>query len=117
MCQEEKTNGKLAIPLGAATERASMYTGVSQSSIFKFQKNDSESQEERMPCTDRVDLDDFDIGVVRRTFHDLIVRNHIVTTVFTLKVLVYFVYFQFCVSDPSAKIVILSRIPNVDISS
>ena len=76
--------------------------------------NDLESQEERMPCTDRVDLDDLDMGVVRRTFHDLIVQNHIVTTVFTLKVLVYFVYFQFCVSDHSAKIAILSRTPNVD---
>ena len=55
-------------------------------------------------------------SVVRRTFHNLIVQNHIVLTVFTLKVLVYFVYFQFCVSDHSAKIVIFSRTQNVDIS-
>ena len=71
MCQEEKTNGKLAIPLGAATERASM--------------------------------------------HDLIVQNH--DSFYFEGACIFFMFFKFCVSDHSAKIVILSRTPNVEISS
>ena len=93
VCQEEKANGKLAIPLSAAIDPASMYTGVSRASIFNFKTDDLASELAPIPRSDTVDLDNFDKGVVRRTFHDLIANQHIVPTAATLnlKVLVYFV--------------------------
>ena len=91
VCQEEKDNGKLAIPLSAAIDRASMYTGVSRATIFNFKTGDLVSEMEPIPRSDVVDLDNFDKGVVRRTFHDLIANQHIVPTATTLKVLAYFV--------------------------
>ena len=91
VCQEEKDNGKLAIPLSAAIDRASMYTGVSRASIFNFKTDDLASEMEPIPRSDTVDLDNFDKGLFRRTFHDLSANQHILPTAATLKVLVYFV--------------------------
>ena len=79
------------IPLSAAIDRASMNTGVSRATIFNFKADDLASEMKPISRSDTVDLDNFDKGVVRCTFHDLIANQHIVPTAATLKVLVYFV--------------------------
>ena len=48
-----------------------MYTVVSRASIFRFKNDDLESQEELLSNSNRVNLDNYYKGVLRRIFNDL----------------------------------------------
>ena len=91
VCKEEKTLGQLQLPVSAAYERAAMYTGVSLSSLYKFHRGSSDAPTTREPRIDKVDLDEFDMGVVRRSVQELILQHKIVPTVKTLKVRLIYV--------------------------
>ena len=53
------------MPASAVYERAAMYTGVSLSSLYKFHRGSSDVPTTRKQRIDKVDLDEFAIGVVR----------------------------------------------------
>ena len=74
------------MPVSAAYEWAAMYTGVSLSSLYKFHRGSLDAPTTRKPRIDKVDLDEFDMGVVRRTVQELLLQHKIVPTVKTLKV-------------------------------
>ena len=86
VCKEEKTLGQLQMPVSAAYEQAAMYTHVSLSSLYKFHRGSSDAPTTRKPQIDKVDLDEFDMGVVRPTVQELLLQHKIVPTVKTLKV-------------------------------
>ena len=66
-CKQEKEDG-LKISLNQAKERTSTMTGVSKSTIERLMKRDKTKEEKpELPRTKRVQLDEFDFGVLRRT--------------------------------------------------
>ena len=79
------------MPVSAAYERAAMYTGVSLSSLYKFHRGSSDAPTTRKQQIDKVVLDEFDMGVVRRTVQELLLQHKIVPTVKTLKVRLIYV--------------------------
>ena len=69
-CKREKEDG-LKISLNQATEWAS--TAVSKSMIERILKRDkAQEQKPQLPRTLRVQLDTFDLGVLRRTQNPLL---------------------------------------------
>ena len=74
------------MPVSAAYERAAMYTDVSLSSLYKFHRGSLDAPTTRKPRIDNVDLDEFDMGVVRRTVQELLLQHKIVPIVKILKV-------------------------------
>jgi len=83
VCQNEKEAGSLFIPLTSVVERASHYTGVSESTLYRMQRNWPSPQSiKREP---KIVVDDFDRGVIRRTIQDLLVSRKQVSNVTLLK--------------------------------
>ena len=72
VCEEEAMNGALYAPLSQYRERASKMTGISARTLSR---NNSEPEKEilasRKPRSDRIELDDFDKCVVRRTVNEM----------------------------------------------
>jgi hypothetical protein len=87
-CDTEANQKELLSPLARATERAFKYTGLSTSTIKRIRqesKNRSESgssstlstpgKHRPRPNERSINVDDFDLAVIRRTVHDFYVTN------------------------------------------
>ena len=79
-CKQEKEDG-LKISLNQAKERTSTMTGVSKSTIERLMKQDKTKEEKpELPRTKRVQLDEFDLGVLRRTVNAMYSERRILPT-------------------------------------
>ena len=77
---KQKEEG-LKISLNQAKERTSTVTGVSKSTIEQLMKRDRTKEEKsELPRKKRVQLDEFDLGVLRRTFNAMYLEGRILPT-------------------------------------
>lgn len=66
-CEGESSRKKLRVPLSCPIERASLITGVSFRTLTRLRKPTStQTRRKRKPRSDRIQLDSFDQGVMRR---------------------------------------------------
>ena len=77
VCKEEKESGKLTFPLSAASARTAALTGVSTATISWVARNKPQRKER----FDKITLDDFDQGVVRRTVSELLTFHKVLPAV------------------------------------
>lgn len=77
VCKEEKESGKLTFPLSAALARTAALTGVSTATVSRVARNKPQRKER----FDKITLDDFDQGVVRRTVSELLTFHKVLPTV------------------------------------
>ena len=84
MCREEKQNGELFLPLASHLARASLLTGVPERSLIRFQNIKSTENKIRKVRSDKLDVDDFEQSVIRRTINDMLVSRKVLPTVKTL---------------------------------
>ena len=72
VCEEEAMNGALSAPLSQYRERASKLTGISTRTLSRINAEpEKEILASRKPRSDRIELDDFDKCVVRRTVNEM----------------------------------------------
>ena len=71
-CEDEAKNGVLSIPLSQYRERASMLTGVSTRTLSRIKAEpEKEILASRKPRSDKIELDNFDKCVIRRTVNEM----------------------------------------------
>ena len=72
VCEEEARNEALSVPLPQFRERASKLTGISTRTLSRIKSEPGkEILKSRKPRSDRIELDDFDKCVLRRTVNEM----------------------------------------------
>ena len=84
VCREKKQNGELFLPLASHLARASMLTGVPERSLVRFRTSNLHENSIRKVRSDKLEVDDFDRCVIRRTINDMLVSRKVLPTVKTL---------------------------------
>ena len=89
VCREEKQNGELFLPLASHLARASacMLTGVPERSLVRFRTGNLHENSTRKVRSDKLEVDDFDRCVIRRTINDMLVSRKVLPTVETFDTL------------------------------
>ena len=67
-----KERGELFLPLAGHLARASMLTGVPERSLLRFASSNLEESRVRKVRRDKLDVDDFDRCVIRRTIKEIL---------------------------------------------
>ena len=85
VCREEKQNGELFLPFASHLARASMLTWVLEWSLVRFRTSNLHENSIHKFRTDKLEVDDFDRCVIRRTINDMLVSRKVLPTVKTLR--------------------------------
>ena len=84
ICREEKQNGELFLPLSSHLARTSMLTGVPERSLVRFASSNLQEKSCRKVRKDKLNVDDFDRCVIRRTINHMLVSRKVLPTVKTV---------------------------------
>ena len=84
ICRGEKQNGELFLPLSSHLARASILTCVPERSLVRFASSNLQENSCRKVRKDKLNVDDFNRCVIRRTINHMLVSRKVLPTVKTL---------------------------------